>query len=138
MSRVSVTTPDSTFNFVPQQSGNSTFSAQTALYPSTNASVDAIPAETAALSKYEYSPLESERTIRLLVALPPDEGQLKFHIRHASLDDSATVYAALSYVWGDRMLLHEISLDGRRFEITTNLLEALKSMRPLLEPGEMI
>ncbi|KAH9883247.1 HET-domain-containing protein [Xylariomycetidae sp. FL2044] len=47
--------------------------------------------------------------------------------------DSKPIYYALSYVWGDASQKEEILLEGRPFQVTRNLYEALQHMRWLAE-----
>ncbi|EUC46971.1 hypothetical protein COCMIDRAFT_45858, partial [Bipolaris oryzae ATCC 44560] len=73
----------------------------------------------------------SRREIRLLELLPktqwPNNPQPACRIFHASLDQHPS-YRALSYVWGDKSDTRHILVNGRTFEVTRNLFEALNSI----------
>jgi hypothetical protein len=88
-----------------------------------------------------YQPLSFQKNeIRLLQILPirkfdgVDCG-IECKIFHASLDDSPD-YDALSYVWGDRRDLRQISLEGHPFHVTANLHGALSRLQlsPVTRP----
>ncbi|KAI6083840.1 HET-domain-containing protein [Hypoxylon rubiginosum] len=84
---------------------------------------------------FGYTPLDSNlREIRVLT-IPPGsiEEPLQVSVGIQSLS-SSPVYDALSYVWGDpnsaRNPGNTIRIDGCDFPVTTNLLAALRSLRP--------
>jgi Heterokaryon incompatibility protein (HET) len=77
-----------------------------------------------------YQPLNiAERQIRLVTLQPG-----KFHheivcnIYMVSLDRNPS-YEALSYVWGDPRITQSIQVDGMPFDITLNLVAALRRLR---------
>ncbi|KAL6869203.1 hypothetical protein ACO1O0_000526 [Amphichorda felina] len=85
-----------------------------------------------------YRPLEqlqSEiRLVRFKFASEPsthdsDSTSIQLELRHASLDDSDTRYAALSYVWGDATDYREIYVNDSVFRIGRNLHDALFQLR---------
>ncbi|KAI4866128.1 HET-domain-containing protein [Hypoxylon rubiginosum] len=92
---------------------------------------------------FYYSPLDSNlREIRVLTLLPGGfDEPLRVSVSTRSLD-SNPIYNALSYVWGDpasaRNPGNTISIDGSDFPVTTNLLAALRSLRPSAEAADPI
>ena len=77
-----------------------------------------------------YTPLvTTAREFRLFLLASGDENEsIDGAISHVSLDDHPTC-EALSYTWGNRVLLHPINVDGCTFMVTRNLLAALKRLR---------
>ncbi|PQE20174.1 Heterokaryon incompatibility protein [Rutstroemia sp. NJR-2017a BBW] len=80
-------------------------------------------------SLFHYRPLDtSRREIRLLVLHPAEDIFDLFRysctLVHVSLDEDPD-YEALSYVWGSKANKQKILIDGRQFEVTSNLAEAL-------------
>lgn len=79
-----------------------------------------------------YQPLTSAKNIRLFT-LFPSTGELDDHLvgtlSEVSLEASIE-YDALSYVWGDASVRSSIAINGISFEATTNLISALKHLRP--------
>ena len=77
-----------------------------------------------------YQPLNvAERQIRFLTLQPGrlyDEIVCNRYI--VSLDQNPT-YEALSYVWGDPSITQSIQVDGKPFDITLNLVAALRRLR---------
>lgn len=85
---------------------------------------------------FTYRPLSREKPeIRLVrfVDMPQhsdlDETPIHFQICHASLEDSETEYAALSYAWGDITKTVEIYIEASPFNIGHNLHNALVELR---------
>lgn len=76
-----------------------------------------------------YKPLE-EGEIRLLILEPAPVSDPGVHVRLVQCrPQSAPTYDALSYVWGDQTRKTTISLDGKPFQITANLIWALQRAR---------
>ncbi|RYO85568.1 hypothetical protein DL762_005133 [Monosporascus cannonballus] len=86
-------------------------------------------------NSFRYLPLDPERReIRILTLQPGGfEEPLRCSITTADLDTSP-VYNALSYVWGapssSNIPGNTVLLDGHPFPVTTNLLMALRHLRP--------
>ncbi|KAE9366699.1 HET-domain-containing protein [Stipitochalara longipes BDJ] len=67
--------------------------------------------------------------IRILKLLPGRWSDIiQCQMSHVVLDENPD-YAALSYVWGDPLLTHEILVNGILYSITTNLYLALRRLR---------
>ncbi|KAI1208547.1 HET-domain-containing protein [Annulohypoxylon truncatum] len=87
--------------------------------------------------RFGYSALNVNlREIRVLTLLPGAfEEPLRVSLSARSLD-SAPVYKALSYVWGDpasaSIAGNTVNIDGYDFPVTANLLAALRYLRSLL------
>jgi len=86
------------------------------------------------MEQYQYQPLPSPTSIRLLKFKPsdnPDEISCSFVVV-----DTATPpqYIALSYVWGDTTNTVPITVDGKLVQVTRNLKDALRpfSITPAL------
>jgi hypothetical protein len=80
-----------------------------------------------------YKPLDFVNfEIRLLTLLENEDssqdGQICCELKHASLDDPPK-YHALSYCWGDPMVIAPILVNGSTMEVTTNLEAALRELR---------
>lgn len=78
----------------------------------------------------EYEPLDPARSeIRLVTILPCDDGDggLRCVLTKHSLDNNP-VFFALSYVWGDAGTTTPIIVNGRTFNATINLAEALRNL----------
>lgn len=70
---------------------------------------------------FQYSPLETDDTIRVVIVLPGDEGEeTEYMIQHIT-PEKPVPYIALSYVWGDPTNKESICLDGHLFPVTQNL-----------------
>lgn len=54
---------------------------------------------------------------------------IRLQLRHASLQDSGTEYAALSYTWGDKTNTTKIYVNESPFEVGRNLHDALMQLR---------
>ncbi|KAI0385743.1 heterokaryon incompatibility protein-domain-containing protein [Hypomontagnella monticulosa] len=76
---------------------------------------------------FSYSPLATERDIRLLDLLP-GRGPIRCNIRHVSLS-SNNDYEALSYCWGAPTKKIKILVDEAKFYVTRNLHAALLRLR---------
>ncbi|CAI6092927.1 unnamed protein product [Clonostachys chloroleuca] len=83
-----------------------------------------------ALPIYEHSPIQLQRSIRLLTifAAGDFEATLRAKLRTYRLD-SAPEYIALSYVWGKAEATLPIYIDGHMLKIRKNLSVALKRWR---------
>ncbi|CAG9948849.1 unnamed protein product [Clonostachys rosea f. rosea IK726] len=79
---------------------------------------------------YEHSPIQRQRSIRLLTLFAADdfEATLGAKLRIHRLD-SAPEYIALSYVWGKAEATIPIYIDGHMLKIRKNLSVALKRWR---------
>lgn len=85
-------------------------------------------------SKYEYTPLLTDKHIRYLVLEPGQStSPLKCHLR-TSLLAATPPFEALSYVWGAPETPFLISCDDMQLSITRNLHEALVQVRDLSAP----
>ncbi|RYP07132.1 hypothetical protein DL764_002679 [Monosporascus ibericus] len=86
-------------------------------------------------NSFRYLPLDPERRkIRILTLQPGAfEEPLRCSISTTDLD-TGSLYNALSYVWGDPLGSNTpgntVLLDGHPFPVTTNLLTALRHLRP--------
>ena len=68
-----------------------------------------------------YSPLPTQRSIRLLTILPGDFGDtIQSTLEVVELDEALS-YEALSYVWGKPDPPAEIICNGERMPVTPNL-----------------
>ncbi|KAH7061663.1 heterokaryon incompatibility protein-domain-containing protein [Paraphoma chrysanthemicola] len=71
------------------------------------------------------------RNIRILELSPKaSNGELQCRLIETPLDD-VPPYQALSYVWGDPTIREPIWCNGQRMDVTTNLANALRRLRPL-------
>lgn len=80
-----------------------------------------------------YKPLDFVNfEFRLLTLLVNEdssqEGQICCELKHAYLDDPPQ-YHALSYCWGDPIVIAPILVNGSTMEVTTNLEAALRELR---------
>ncbi|KAF9878218.1 hypothetical protein CkaCkLH20_04256 [Colletotrichum karsti] len=84
---------------------------------------------------YQYEPLSSPDSIRLLLLQPSDarDAELKGSLLNTTLAecdyDLIDSYTALSYVWGSSEKPCQILLDDMAFAITRSLNDALSDMR---------
>lgn len=80
--------------------------------------------------QYQYRPLESEDSIRLITVLPSfwRETELRCEICHVRLSTNPQ-YEALSYTWGDQTELYPIHCDGYVLKVGKNLRDALLGLR---------
>jgi hypothetical protein len=76
-----------------------------------------------------YSPLTTERSIRLLTILPGEIGNTIQSTLEVVELDKASQYEALSYVWGKCDPPAEIVCNGERMQITPNLAAGLQRLR---------
>ncbi|KAK3947132.1 heterokaryon incompatibility protein-domain-containing protein, partial [Pseudoneurospora amorphoporcata] len=74
---------------------------------------------------FTYSPLSREkretRFFRFSSACQPGSHLISLQLCHASLDDDALQYRALSYVWGDSKGQVDIEINGKQFSVGENL-----------------
>lgn len=79
---------------------------------------------------FAYRPLETARTIRVLVLQGGTDGSdnVKCSLQHTSLD-SDVQYEALSYTWGDASDTRQIFVDGTQTIVTASLHSALLQFR---------
>jgi hypothetical protein len=76
-----------------------------------------------------------DNEIRLIELLPGDsEEQIQCRLIRAALDDRPH-YEAISYVWGDPAITDTILCNDQVMDITVNLVQALRRLRP--RHGEM-
>ena len=84
-----------------------------------------------------YTPLPkdnaNQRKIRLLTVHEGAGTEIRCSLDTIPLDE-APPYEALSYVWGDPNRTREITLDGKSFQVTTNLASALRHRRDRQKP----
>ncbi|PVH83556.1 HET-domain-containing protein [Cadophora sp. DSE1049] len=89
---------------------------------------------------FTYTPLPKEnatrREIRLLTVHEGEGTEIRCSLDIVSLDE-APPYEALSYVWGDPNRTREITLDGKSFQVTTNLARALRHLRDRQKPRRL-
>lgn len=84
---------------------------------------------------FPYRPLSRERSEVRLIRLVDgpdaggDESPIRLQLRHASLGDDDTQYAALSYTWGTADEPAGVYIDGCSVEIGRNLHDALIQLR---------
>jgi Heterokaryon incompatibility protein (HET) len=81
-------------------------------------------------NSFEYEPLDTrKREIRLVILAPGSfEDDVHCTLRRVSLDENVE-YEALSYTWGDPSITDEIFLHSQSFQVTTNLVSALRHLR---------
>ncbi|PMD28749.1 HET-domain-containing protein [Hyaloscypha variabilis F] len=79
---------------------------------------------------YQYRPLESEDSIRLITVLPSfsKENELRCEIEHVRLSRNPQ-YEALSYNWGDQTDLYPIKCNGYTLKVGKNLFGAFLGFR---------
>ncbi|KAF2416987.1 HET-domain-containing protein, partial [Tothia fuscella] len=85
---------------------------------------------------FEYQPLETSRTIRLLKLIPRGPAEFRLVMSHHSLDNCPP-FEAMSYTWSDPTYrsmsldspsVSEIDCNGGRCEIPANLMQALPAI----------
>lgn len=86
-------------------------------------------------AKFEYTPLDSPDSIRILLLhpAPATSADIYCDLIYTTIStceqDLFEHYVALSYVWGSTNDLQAIFLEGQWFMITRNLSEALRNLR---------
>ncbi|KAK3340814.1 heterokaryon incompatibility protein-domain-containing protein [Neurospora tetraspora] len=82
---------------------------------------------------FTYSPLSREkretRVFRYSPACQSTPDSISLELRHASLDDDALQYRALSYVWGDTKDKDDIEVNGEQFSVGENLHALLQMLQ---------
>ncbi|KAK2761021.1 het domain-containing protein [Colletotrichum kahawae] len=79
---------------------------------------------------YVYTPLQTNRLIRLLTLSPgPTDGALEGQLEVVSIDNVDGDYETISYVWGNPERTQRISCNGMYMSITDSLHGALKRLR---------
>lgn len=94
-------------------------------------------------NQYQYEPLENPWQIRVLFLFPGMDDMpvrcslIKTQLRRPGTSNSADTedepsqkYEALSYCWGNMDAVSEISVDGKAFNVTTDLYHTLRRLRP--------
>jgi hypothetical protein len=90
------------------------------------------------MEEYQYQPIESPDQLRMLELLPgQDDEPIEVKLSHRPLSD-LPLCEALSYEWGSPTRDHEISCEGKTLRVTTNLLAALKRLRPTNSPPRLM
>jgi hypothetical protein len=87
------------------------------------------------VNAFEYTPLASHTSSIRLIHLQPSEdcnSPVEVAVVEAPFGDKPK-YEALSYTWGSDAAQHDIRVDGKRFLVRPNLLEALMHLRGLSE-----
>ena len=80
-------------------------------------------------SFYQYSPLPSEKFIRLLDLYPGDANDnIDCTLRETELEN-APKYEAISYAWGDPANKIDVLCDGKIIMVTQNLKDALLRLK---------
>lgn len=87
---------------------------------------------------YRYTLLKDDQYIRILTLHPgaPDD-VLQGSLELTSIDEEASGYEALSYVWGSTLKARRIVCDGRELLITESLFGALMRLRHLDRPRRL-
>lgn len=85
-------------------------------------------------ARYNYSPLPTTSSFRVLELLPgaPDD-EIHIRLHHVSWNEPPS-YEAISYAWGDTSIKVQITCDGSMLDITPNLRDGLRQMRFLDQP----
>jgi hypothetical protein len=78
--------------------------------------------------KMLYQPLNVDEEIRLISLAGENSAEVSIPIEHVSLINPPS-YTALSYCWGDQSETQTISIDGRKFQVTSNHEAALRLLR---------
>lgn len=92
-------------------------------------------------SEFQYKPLDSADSIRILLLHPASASPASLHcdLIYTTISecyrDLFEYFVALSYVWGSTDDLQTIFLEGCHFQITRNLSEALHNIR---EPNRTV
>lgn len=86
------------------------------------------------VNAFEYTPLASHTSSIRLIHLQPSDcnSPVEVAVVEAPFGDKPK-YEALSYTWGSDAAQHDIRVDGKRFLVRPNLLEALMHLRGLSE-----
>jgi hypothetical protein len=87
------------------------------------------------MASFQYDALTEPDSIRILLLEPSPEtsSQIRCNLVHTTLaickDNIRDEYTALSYVWGNPSTSQSILVNGKAFNITTNLFHALRDLR---------
>jgi hypothetical protein len=86
------------------------------------------------LPDYQYEPLNSEasfRVLRLLPARPGDDETTTIEVELSEANfDSPPEYEAVSYAWGVEEATAAVVCNGRRLFVTPNVVSILRVLRP--------
>lgn len=88
--------------------------------------------QTASDAKFAYSPLDGAvaSSFRIVTLLPGNHhAPLSFTLSHEDWRDPANSYESVSYFWGDHLHTKNIRLNGKHFQVTSNLESALRHLR---------
>ncbi|KAL5325717.1 hypothetical protein ACEPPN_006847 [Leptodophora sp. 'Broadleaf-Isolate-01'] len=89
---------------------------------------------------FTYRPLPKQdanrREIRLITVHEGDGTEIRCSLDTVPLDEAPS-YEALSYVWGDPKITQQIIIDGKPFQVTTNLARALRHLRAREKPRRL-
>jgi len=80
---------------------------------------------------YQYQPLESDDTIRMVELLPgssDDRETVEILLHHRPLSDMPKC-SAISYMWGDVSRNHEVMCDGKTIKVTSSVFFLLDKIR---------
>lgn len=86
-------------------------------------------------NSFSYARLDETRQEIRLVFLAPAanfDDEIRCTIRHVSLLDHPE-YEAVSYAWGDATITRKVILEGQSYQVTENLILALRHLRPKTE-----
>ena len=96
---------------------------------------EAHPLEHSSTSPFAYNLLDfSVDCIRLLILKPAEDTNALIccRLQHVTFAQKPK-YEALSYTWGNEIVRHKISIDGKDFEVGQNLFDALRHLRDPLK-----
>lgn len=88
--------------------------------------------KTASETAFTYSPLDRAiaSSFRIVTILPGEfQTPLSCTLSHEDWRNSPHTYESISYHWGDLLQAKIISLDGKPFQVTSNLESALRHLR---------
>jgi hypothetical protein len=85
--------------------------------------------------QFEYKALPKSQIIRV-IKLEPGAGDspIRCSLESYNLDNDQLSYEAISYVWGTSPDRKEIICDGKPFDVTTGLFDALQTFRQINQP----
>jgi hypothetical protein len=79
------------------------------------------------MEKYQHTPLQLDRFIRVLKLHASSDGNLNCSLLPVSLD-KLPKFEALSYAWGEQTFAHHITCNGKVLDITANCEAALRRL----------
>jgi hypothetical protein len=82
-------------------------------------------------NKYQYKPLPTQSSFRLVELLPGQHEDTISYKLHLAEIGASKHYEAISYTWNDPNIQVSTYCDGKILQITPNLHAALKSLRRL-------